>query len=254
MYTILCDFDGTLIMDNGKIDNNYLDMLNDVCNNNHLCLISNSSFDILNKFKNDNNLKIDILSLSSNIASIDNEIIINKLSSIIINSLIDIFNRYIYTAYSESDIDTIIYKYQDRLDLFYPKNNRRLLNKVDSDRPSFTFVIANDGVDRFIDKIRTLHLSFKSIAKDKNREIINVYKLPISKSDGYYMLQNKYNSDKTIGISDSIYDYDMFEKCDIKIAMKNADNELKKRSDIITKYDNNNSGAIRALYDICHLK
>ena len=254
MYTILCDFDGTLVMDNGKIDIKYMDMLQDICNNNHLCIISNSSYDTLNKFKTDNNLNIDILSLSSNIASIDNEIIINKLSSIIINSLIDLFNRYIYTAYSESDIDTVIYKYQDRLDLFYPKHNRSIINKVIDDRPSFTFVIQNDGVDKFLDKIRNMHLSYKSIAKDKNREIINVFKLPISKSDGYYMLLNKYNSDKTIGISDSIYDYDMFEKCDIKIAMKNGDLELKKRSDIITKYDNNNSGAIRSLYDICHLK
>ena len=254
MYTILCDFDGTLVMDNGEIDPNYLDMLHSICNNNHLCLVSSSSFDTLTKFKNKYNLKLDIFSSSSNITEVDGEIRVNKISSVIINTLIEQFNRSIYTAYSEGSEDTLIYKFQDRLDLFYPKKHRLIINKVLSDRPSFTFVIANEARDKFVDKIRQLHLVFKSVAKDSNREIINVYVTPISKADGYYILLDKYKSDKVIGISDSIYDYDMFEKCDIKIAMRNGDYELKKRSDIITKYDNNNSGAIRALYDICHLK
>lgn len=254
MYTILCDFDGTLVMDNGQIDPNYLELLHNICNTNHLCIVSSSSFDILNKFKEKYNLKLDIFSSSSNIALVDNEIIVNKISSIIINTLLDQFNRQIYTAYSEDNNNTLIFKFQDRLDLFYPKLNREIINKVSSDRPSFTFVIANEASDKFKDKIRALHLSYKSLAKDNNREIINVFITPISKSDGYYILLDKYKSDKVIGISDSIFDYDMFEKCDIKIAMRNGDLELKKRSDIITKYDNNNSGAIRALYDICHLK
>ena len=106
--------------------------------------------------------------------------------------MIDQFNRYIYTAYSECNDDTLIIKFQDRLDLFYPKVNRKIVNTVDSDRPSFTFVIANEMSDKFVDKIRSLHLSYKSLAKDKNREIINIFITPISKSDGYYILLDKY--------------------------------------------------------------
>ena len=253
MYSIMCDFDGTLVMDNGEIDSQYLDKLRYVCDNNHLCILSSSSYNDLLNFKNKYKLNLNIFSLSSNIALIDNEIHVNNVSKIIINTLINTFNRYIYTAYSESDKDTLIYKYQERLELFYPKNNRINITTVDDDRPSFTFVLANEIVDKFMAKINNLHLRSKSIAKDRNREIIIIYQNPISKSDGYYMLKNRYKDEKFIAISDSAYDYDMFLKCDIKIAMRNSDMELKKRSDIITKYDNNESGAIRALYDICHL-
>ena len=254
MYSILCDFDGTLIMDNGQIDNNYLDMLKDICNNNHLCILSSSSYYELLKFKEKYSLKLDIFSLSSNIALINNELIVNRLPKEIINTLINAFNKDIYTAYSESEYDTVIIKYQDRLDPFYPKNNRKILSVVNDDRPSFTFAISNDIVQGFISRLNRLRLSYTSIAKDKNREIITVFNKHVSKSDGYYMLKDKYNDEKIIGISDSSFDYDMMLKCDIKIAMKNADLKLKKCSQIITKYDNNNSGAIRALYDICHLK
>lgn len=253
MYSIMCDFDGTLVMDNGEIDSKYLDKLKYICDNNHLCILSSSSYNDLLNFKNKYNLNLNIFSLSSNIALIDNEVHVNNISKIIINTLINTFNRYIYTAYSESETDTIIYKYQDRLEFFYPKNNRIKVATVDDDRPSFTFVIANEASDRFKDKLHQLQLRFKTIAKDKNREIILVFKNPISKSDGYYMLKNRYKDDKFIAITDSTFDYDMFLKCDVKIAMRNSDMELKKRSDIITKYDNNESGAIRALYDICHL-
>ena len=254
MYSILCDYDGTLVMDNGTIDSSYLDMLKDVCNNNHLCVLSSSSYYELLNFKNKYNLNIDLFSLSSNIASIDNEIVVNRLPKDIINTLIKSFNKDIYTAYSESEYDTVIFKYQDRLEFFYPKNNRNIISLVNDDRPSFTFCMTNERVDEFISRLNKLRLAYTSIAKDKNREIITVFNKHVSKSDGYYMLKNKYNDEKIIGISDSYFDYDMMLKCDIRIAMKNSDYELKKNSQIITKFDNNNSGAIRILYDICHLK
>ena len=46
----------------------------------------------------------------------------------------------------------------------------------------------------------------------------------------------------------------MISNCEIKIAMLNSDDELKQNVDIITDYDNNNSGLFRKLNDICHLK
>ena len=151
-----------------------------------ISLICSSCLSIINLTANiGSNSIFSLESSSSNITEVDGEIRVNKISSVIINTLIEQFNRSIYTAYSEGSEDTLIYKFQDRLDLFYPKKNRLIINKVLSDRPSFTFVIANEARDRFVDKIRQLHLVFKSVAKDSNREIINVYVTPISKADGW---------------------------------------------------------------------
>ena len=254
MYSILCDFDGTLVKDDGQLEDSYVDTLRDICNNNHFFISSSSTFNDLLNFKNKYNLNISIFSLSSNIMMIDNEIIYKGIPNEIIKTLINLFNRNIYTAYSESENDTLIYRYQERLDFFYPKLNRKIITTVDTDRPSFTFAISNDASDKFYQKIKSLNLGYKSLGKEKSRELIIIYLKPISKSDIYYYIKNKYGDEKIIGISDSIFDYDMFEKCDIKIAMLNSDQELKNRSDIITEYDNNNSGAIKALYNICHLK
>ena len=55
-------------------------------------------------------------------------------------------------------------------------------------------------------------------------------------------------------MSDSYYDIDMISKCDIKVAMQNADSKLKEIADYVTVFDNDNGGAIKLLYDICHLK
>ena len=72
--------------------------------------------------------------------------------------------------------------------------------------------------------------------------------------DAYYLLKDEYVNQKIIGVSDSYYDIDMISKCDIKVAMQNADSKLKEIADYVTVFDNDNGGAIKLLYDICHLK
>ena len=46
---------------------------------------------------------------------------------------------------------------------------------------------------------------------------------------------------------DFINDIDMFKSCKIKVAMKNACDELKNQADFITEYDNNNNGVANFL-------
>ena len=69
-----------------------------------------------------------------------------------------------------------------------------------------------------------------------------------------YPPKDEYVNQKIIGVSDSYYDIDMISKCDIKVAMQNADSKLKEIADYVTVFDNDNGGAIKLLYDICHLK
>ena len=107
---------------------------------------------------------------------------------------------------------------------------------------------------QFINKIETLELNYRIISSDRYRDVISIFRDSVSKSDAYYLLKDEYPNQKIIGVSDSYYDIDMMSKCDIKIAMQNADSNLKEIADYITELDNDHGGAIKLLYDICHLK
>ena len=59
------------------------------------------------------------------------------------------------------------------------------------------------------------------------------------------IINKVYNIKKSeiLCIGDSINDIEMFKKCGIKVAMKNAVSELKNQADYITDYSNNENGA-----------
>ena len=53
MFSVLTDFEGTLITDNGTINEDDLKTLKKLLNNNvHICIVSSASFDKLKEFKN----------------------------------------------------------------------------------------------------------------------------------------------------------------------------------------------------------
>ncbi|MBR6289615.1 MAG: HAD hydrolase family protein [Acholeplasmatales bacterium] len=254
MYSILLDFDGTLIRSDGTIENNDVNLFKRIIEENNVCVVSSSSFNSLQKFKNKYKLNIDIVSTSSGVALINNKTITNLIPKIIINTLINEFNDYIYTAFGEYNEKAFIFKYHDRIKLLYPKKESYISNQLEFDVASITFVIKKTKAGQFINKIETLELNYRIISSDRYRDVISIFRDSVSKSDAYYLLKDEYVNQKIIGVSDSYYDIDMISKCDIKVAMQNADSKLKEIADYVTVYDNDNGGAIKLLYDICHLK
>ncbi len=254
MYSILLDFDGTLIRSDGTIEYNDVNLFKKIIEENNVCVVSSSSFNSLQKFKNKYKLNIDIVSTSSGVALINNKTITNLIPKIIINTLINEFNDYIYTAFGEYNEKAFIFKYHDRIKLLYPKKESYISNQLEFDVASITFVIKKTKASQFINKIETLELNYRIISSDRYRDVISIFRDSVSKSDAYYLLKDEYVNQKIIGVSDSYYDIDMISKCDIKIAMLNGDAKLKEICDYITEYDNDHGGAIKLLYDICHLK
>ncbi len=247
------DFDGTLVDDNKEIKKEHLKMLNDFLVNNNICIVSSEPYQSLLNFKNKYNLNIDLFSSSSGISNINGELIINNLPASIINLLFETFNNDIYTAYGETLDKSYVYKYQERLEALYPKNNREIITNLEDDIPSFTFAIQNNITNDFIELLNQLNIDYKILAQDKNRDIFQIYRNNISKVDAYYLIKKAYPNKKIVGISDSYYDFDMMEKCDIKVAMINGDDKLKFNCDCVTKVSNNEGGAILILNDICNL-
>lgn len=253
-FSILLDFDGTLINNKGQIEKNDLAIFKDLTKNNHICVVSNTNYTGLKEFKKKYDINIDIVSTSSGVAEINNKLITNMIPKVLINTLLTEFEDIIYTAFGESLEKSFIYKYKERLDLLYPKKERVIDKNLTFDLTSITFALSIYRSNEFIDKIDDLGLGYTIISKDKNRIILNIFRNSMSKADAYYLIKNEYNDKKIIGVSDSYYDIDMISKCDIKIAMLNSDSELKAISDYITEYTNNEGGAIKLLDNICHLK
>ena len=254
MYSILLDFDGTLIRSDGTIEYNDVNLFKKIIEENNVCVVSSSSFNSLQKFKNKYKLNIDIVSTSSGVALINNKTITNLIPKIIINTLINEFNDYIYTAFGEYNEKAFIFKYHDRIKLLYPKKESYISDQLEFDVASITFVIKKTKASQFINKIETLELNYRIISSDRYRDVISIFRDSVSKSDAYYLLKDEYVNQKIIGVSDSYYDIDMISKCDIKVAMQNADSKLKEIADYVTVFDNDSGGAIKLLYDICHLK
>lgn len=249
MYTILSDLDGTLLTDDNKILDEDLILLKEIIKKNNFCIISNSSYHQLLEIKNEYNLDIDLISYTSNIALIDGKIIKNEINKNIANLILNEFNESIYTAYSEKLNKCLIYNYIERLDSFYPKCEREIINKFNSNIEQLFIAIKKETKDLIINFIIDNNLSYTLLGEDKNRALFMIYDNKLKKDQIINILKKAYNN-KIIGISNSYYDIDFISLSDIKIAMKNSDIKLKHSCDIITEFDNNNGGAIKEIYKI----
>ena len=154
MYSILLDFDGTLIRSDGTIEYNDVNLFKKIIEENNVCVVSSSSFNSLQKFKNKYKLNIDIVSTSSGVALINNKTITNLIPKIIINTLINEFNDYIYTAFGEYNEKAFIFKYHDRIKLLYPKKESYISDQLEFDIASITFVIKRTRAMQLLIKLK----------------------------------------------------------------------------------------------------
>ncbi|MCR5113642.1 MAG: HAD hydrolase family protein [Acholeplasmatales bacterium] len=254
MFSILSDFEGTLITDNGSIKESDLFTLRDLIREgNHICIVSSASFDRLKEFKIKYSINIDILSIISGVAEVNGKIYQNKIPAYVLERIYDEFHKFIYTAWASDDENTYIYNFQERLDPLYPKANRVICDKFGIEVPAAIIAIAKEKADQFHDFVNDIGILVMPLGGDTNRSLFRIYRGSSSKADAYYLMKNAYNDTKTIGATDSIVDLDMLKKCDIKIAMKNGDPEIKDAADYVTEYDNNEGGLIKLLDNICHL-
>jgi len=254
MYSILCDFDGTLIKSDRTIDKDALITLKKLLIDNHFCIVSQSSISELLTFINYYDINCDLFSLSSNILFINGEYQMDLIDSKLLNRIITKYKNNIYTLWSETVNKTYIYNYNERVELIYPKINRTVVHMIPENLCEVTVAINNEVSESFKQEILDNNLYYSSYAKDKHRELLMIYKHKIDKSYAIEVYKDYYNDKKIVGISDSYSDIDFISQCDIKIAMKNADEKLKNNVEYITPLTNNESGAIKFLDYICHLK
>ncbi len=246
MYLALVDLDNTLTMSNGIILDETINDINKFNKENKLIIISTSYYNQIDDLLKKYGIKTDFYSISNNIGFIDNKLFIGSIN--ILDDLISKFDDDIYTLWSNDINNTYVYKYQDRLQFFYPKGNLIKLETFDINLPNIFIAISNDNIDNFINYINNNKLNYNIIAKDSKRHIIRIAPKGYSEFDFYKFIINEYKDYKTVGIGDSSSNLDFINLCDIKVAIKNS--ELESKLEIKTPLDNNSNGALNYLINL----
>ena len=246
MYLALVDLDNTLTTKNGIILDETISDINLFNRTNKLIIISTSYYIEIDNLLKKYGIKTDFYSISNNIGFIDNKLFKGSIS--ILNDLINQFDNDIYTLWSNDINNTYVYKYQERLQFFYPKGNLIKIDSFNINLPNIFIAISNDNIDNFINYINNNELNYNIIAKDSKRHIIRISPKNYSEFDFYKYIIDEYKNYKTVGIGDSSSNLDFINLCDIKVAMKTS--ELEEKLEIKTPLDNNSNGALNYLINL----
>ncbi len=248
-YTAICDFDGTLTGKTGRLEESTILKIKDFTKNNKLCIASYNENSKLEEILKEYSISCDYYSFSSAIGYINNTYWYFPLSLTKINSLLKQMSSYIYTAYASFFNQVYIINYQSRLELFYPKGNRNIVDTIDTSITSITLAINKEGLSTFYALAKENELQYQTIASDKNRDILVISSMPTKKEIISY-IKKAYPNHMTIGIGDSSIDYEFIKHCDIKIAMLNAEENLKKLCDKTTDLPNTEDGCMTELIQL----
>lgn len=278
MYKIIfIDIDGTLVDNKKQISEKTKQVLKQLVKNNiKIVLTSARPYKSIVDYANECNL--DSIHIGSNgaiVANIQNDDILLKKEMQkeraveIINKAIqnDIFIMATINGYQYIQFEKWGTSPKSRKDVVFAHDIKNIAN--DSNLNIIKLVLLDNDkakLTSFRDSIKNIQdltvmpieiMTIPDEIRNKNGVCENPYNLDImaqgiSKAKGidcvlkYYKL----NKSESIGIGDGLNDLDLFEAVGLKIAMKNANEKLKQNADIITEYDNNNSGVADVLEKI----
>ena len=240
-YTIFLDLEGTLLNDNKEINSLSVNYLKELSKFHTIFLVSNMAYNNMNELLLKYDLDVNIYSSNDGIYKINNKVYYDEISCEFINEVKD----GIYTCFLENKDYVSIINYQERLKTFYP-------NKIMSDIKNPTVVtisIFNDYFDKLLAVISSYKYSINIIGKDAKKTLLKISKNGLTKGNFAYSII-KETKDKIIAVTDQINDKDLIDLSDIKIAMKNSDDEVIKHANIIIEYDNNNDGCMIEIYNL----
>lgn len=248
MNLVFTDFEGTLKC-NRKLSLLEIKTLNDFLMCNKIIILTDSKISEVKEYVDTYTQKIDIFSTLEGIYYQDGKQKSHLISKYIIETINESFKDDIHTAYGEGNEGGFVYKYHDILKSLYPDTQKRLHNLS-----YYVIAIKIDKKIDLLDFIKKAGLSSEIIGEDAKYSLIKIKNNFIKKVEVVKYYKNKYPNHKTIGVGDSIVDFEFINQCDIKVAMNNASEALKEKVDIVTYKTNNEAGLIYFLDDICKLK
>lgn len=154
----------------------------------------------------------------------------------VISSLLD--SPHIYTLYAVDGKTVYIIKYQERMKNFYPGKLIKICNQFPQTIAAFVLAVYNTGLDSIKNALEGYYI--EALASDSQKTLLLISKTPSTKESWLKKLKES----PAIGIGDSITDYDFIKHCEVQVAMKNGDEELKAICNSITNKTNQEDGAL----------
>lgn len=245
-YTAICDFDGTLTGATGRLTDTTAAKIKEFMKENKLCIASYTDLAKLEEIRRKHSLACDLFSFSSAAGILNQSGWYLPMPAGIVRQLLTEFDSFIYTAYAVSLNQVYIIHYQSRLELFYPTGERKIVSSIDAPIPGITIALSKEAFKNLCFFLQETGLSYQLLASDRNRDILFISAKP-PKRELVSHLKKLYPGTTTVGIGDSQIDYEFIQYCDIKVAMKNAEEELKKLCDKTTMLENTEDGCMTEL-------
>lgn len=243
-FTAICDYDGTLTNEYGKLSEC---TSKDICRflqKNHLCILTHTEAETMEEILTEHKINCDYFSITSQQGKINNTKIQNRIPLKKIQNLLQEFNDDIYTAYTRHNHITYIYHYQNRLDSLYGNTEKKDMIDMYMSPSHLILAISKDKKERFCFFLQQQNLSYSVLGEDQNRILFHISQYTINKNTVLELLKQQYPFDITVGIGDSTEDWEFIQNCDIKVAMKNGEEKLKRLCSFTTEPDNTENGCM----------
>lgn len=145
-------------------------------------------------------------------------------------------NPFVFSMHSLIDSTCRIYKYQERLKKLYSTNVLTLSNAEEA--YAILFACIKEGLPELQEHLPNVHIEI--LAEDKRNLFCKASLFPSTKAD----FVKKFKKSPAIGIGDSLSDFSFIQLCEIQVAMKNSEEDLKPLCQYQTPATNDEDGVI----------
>ncbi|MCM1130920.1 MAG: HAD hydrolase family protein [Roseburia sp.] len=199
-----------------------------------IVILTSASFFESNELLDIPNLQI--VSTLENKSYLNGEYQYEPLNCVEIASLLN--SSDVYTLYAAEGKTSYIIKYQERMKNFYPGRLIKICNLFPKSIASFILAIYNTGLDSIRNTLKNYHI--ETLASNAKKTLLLISKTPSTKEEWLKKLKKS----PAIGIGDSNTDYEFIKHCEVQVAMKNGDEELKALCNFVTNKTNQENGAL----------
>lgn len=259
---VALDMDGTLLNDNLEISTRNRDkIINLVKSGIHVVLATGRTFKAARYYANELGLDIPIITYNG---SLIKEVITEKviystqITNEVARKILGIGEKL--DVYTKAYIDDVLFVAGESEEAVSFSQNHRIsyevigkLSENINDNPYM--IVFNDSIEK-IDRIKKclndskdLPVSF-TLSTPNSLEVMDI---GVSKAKALEYLAKELNiaRDEVIAIGNSLNDYEMISWAGLGIAMRNSDDQLLDKWNIISHYDNNENGVSHILDKYC---
>lgn len=269
-YLIALDLDGSLLNNKSELTEKTINVLTHLHHLGHKVVIATGrpfggaielyhELNIPNPMINDNGATIEN----------PNDHMFAKQRTLIPNDIMrDIFlfaKPFLVSAFFSIEKTVYAYKYEPKLEGYFAglKHSNKIIEMdfdlLDVEPSGLIFLVdtmQKEALESFIKTKYGDTMSYRPWGAGRKHAIYEIYLKHVSKSSALSYLLQYYNMEKSqlIAIGDGINDIEMIRDAEIGVMMKNGNWELKSVAKDVTKYNNNEDGAVRYLINFFDLK